>query len=95
MSLQVDGNATIEEQERQLQAVETFFVEVIDYRAGEQNVNGVTTRDLPHLVDGSILLRQVPGQADLAGIIGNAAAIVFDRMVFVEGELKRVVGIRE
>ena len=94
MSLQIDGNSDLPAQERQLQFIETFFVEVIDYTAGSNSNNDVTTKSIPGAVSAPLQLRQIGAQADLAEIAALGATIVFDRTVFVEGQRSRVVGFR-
>lgn len=94
MSLQVDGNASLAEQERQLQFVETFFVEVIDYTASSNGNNDVITRPIPGAVASILQLRQITAPSDLAQIAAAGSTIVFDRIVFVSRNRERVVGFR-
>lgn len=95
MSFQTDGNGSLAQQELQLQAIETFFVEVIDYQAGDNLRNRVTTKDVlipePHPIRLSI----IHNASELAQVAGQALAIVFDRVAFVAGQKERVVGFRK
>lgn len=93
MSLQVDGNSSLPEQERQLQFVETFFVEVIDYLASTNGNNDVTTRPIPGVTQ-PLQLQQIDNVEDLAAIATAGGTIVFDRVVLVLGNRERVVGFR-
>jgi hypothetical protein len=92
--MQVDGTTSIAEQERQLQFVETFFVEVIDYLASSSGNNDVTTKAVSAPLAQPIQLKQVADASELATVAGAASAIVFDRVVFVLGARQRVVGFR-
>ncbi|MDX2149137.1 MAG: hypothetical protein SFV54_00250 [Bryobacteraceae bacterium] len=94
MSLQVDGKTSLPEQERQLQFVETFFVEVIDYVAASNGNNDVTTKSIPGAVAQPLQLKQIAAPADLTAIASAGATIVFDRVAFVLGARERVVGFR-
>ena len=94
MPLQVNGTDDLPAQERQLQFVETFFVEVIDYLAASNGTNDVTTRDIPGAVNGELKLRRIGSADELAEIVNAGARIVFDRTAFVEGNRQRVVGFR-
>ena len=94
MSLQIDGNLPLGQQELQLQAIESFFVEVIDYQPSSNTMNRPVTS--PVSVPGSnrIHLALAADSAAVAAIAGMAISIVFDRHVFVSGAMKRVVGFR-
>lgn len=94
MSFQTDGNAALAQQELQLQALETFFVEVIDFQAAANLRNNVVTKDILTPVPGPIRLRVVNTPADVASVANGAQAIVFDRVAFVAGKRERVVGFR-
>lgn len=94
MSLQVDGKFALDEQERQLQFAETFFVEVIDYSAGENGNNDLTTKPISGAVDKTLHLRQVADANEVSDTAKHAAMIVFDRIVFVTGQRQRVLGFR-
>jgi hypothetical protein len=94
MSFQVDGNAALDQQQNQLQAMETFFVEVIDYNAGDAMKNDVAVKNISAAVTSPIQLKAIGVPADLAAIAAKGATIVFDRQVFVSGAKRRVVGFR-
>lgn len=94
MGFQTDGNGSREAQELQLQALETFFVEVIDFEAGADTRNDVTTKDVMAPPAAPLQLRVVENPAQLAALAGAATAIVFDRVAFVAGARERVVGFR-
>jgi hypothetical protein len=94
MTLQIDGNTSLQDQETQLQAVETFFVEVIDYQAGDNSKNAVTTSPISGPVASPIHLKTISSAAELAQVASGASGIVFDRVVFVAGQRQRVVGFR-
>ena len=94
MSFQVDGKASLEQQELQLQTLETFFVEVVDYNAGAGVKNDITVKNIPGPISSRIHLAVIQTPAELAEIATKASSIVFDRVVFVTGDLKRVVGSR-
>lgn len=94
MAFQTDGNSSLAQQELQLQALETFFVEVIDFQAGQNLRNDVTTRDVTSPVSSLLQLQVVHSPADVAAIAASAAAIVFDRIAFVQGTRERVIGFR-
>jgi hypothetical protein len=94
MSFQVDGSVALNQQQNQLQAMETFFVEVIDYNAGDGTKNDVTVKDISGAVASPIQLKSIQAPADLAAIATQGATIVFDRQVFVDGAKKRVAGFR-
>jgi hypothetical protein len=94
MSLQIDGASALAEQERQLQFIETFFVEVIDYVANADGNNDVTTKAISGPPAFKIHLQQVAVPADLTQAAASAKSIVFDRTVLVMGAKQRVVGFR-
>jgi hypothetical protein len=94
MSFQTDGNGSLAQQELQLQALETFFVEVIDFQAGQNTRNDVTTKDVDGPVPGLLRLGIVQSSADVAKVAAGAVTIVFDRVAFVAGAKARVVGFR-
>jgi hypothetical protein len=94
MAFQVDGNLSLEKQELQLQAIETFFVEVIDYQAGSNIRNDVTTKNVTTPVSSLLRLRVINNAADAADVASKAKAIVFDRVNFVTGKRERVIGFR-
>ncbi len=94
MSLQIDGNFPLGQQELQLQAIESFFVEVIDYQPISNTMNHPVTS--PVSVPGAhhIQLALAANSAAVGAIASTAISIVFDRVVFVSGTLQRVVGFR-
>ena len=94
MSLQVDGAKPLDEQERELQFVETFFVEIIDYTSNKNGNNDVTSKPIPAPVTFRIHLRQIATPADVASLSTTAKSIVFDRPVLVSGKTQRVIGFR-
>ena len=94
MSFQTDGSASLAQQELQLQALETFFVEVIDFQAGDNLRNDVTTQDIGGPVPAPLRLRIVQNAGELGEIAGGASAFVFDRIAFVAGQRERVIGFR-
>lgn len=94
MSLQVDGSAPIDEQERQLRFIETFFVEVIDFDANSSGNNDVTVKPVPGLPTLKIHLQKVADAAAFTAVADAAKSIVFDRIVFVDSMRQRVVGYR-
>jgi predicted metal-dependent HD superfamily phosphohydrolase len=94
MSFQTDGNATLDQQQLQLRALETFFLEVIDFQAADNNRNNVTTADVEAPLEHKLSLRVVADSAALAEIAAAAHSIVFDRQAFVAGQKLRVVGFR-
>jgi len=94
MSFQPDGNASLAQQELQLQALEAFFVEVIDFQAGQNSRNDVTTKDIAAPVPALLRLRTVQTSAEVAQVAAAALAIVFDRVAFVAGQKARVIGFR-
>ena len=93
MNFQVDGKTSLAQQELQLQSLETFFVEVIDYSGGADVKNDITLKDISVAV-ARIHLEAIETPAGLTQVAAKASTIVFDRVVFVEGESKRVVGYR-
>jgi hypothetical protein len=94
MNFQVDGKASLAQQEIQLQTLETFFVEVIDYNAGADVKNDLTLKNIPGPVASPIHLAAIVAPDGLAQLAAKEPTIVFDRTVFVEGQKKRVVGYR-
>ena len=94
MSFQVDGKVSLAQQEMQLQALETFFVEVIDYNAGADVKNDVTVKNIADPVASPIHLKAIQTPADLAQIATGGATIVFDRQVFADSQRQRVAGYR-
>lgn len=94
MSFQTDGNSSLAQQELQLQALETFFVEVIDLQAGDNLRNDVTTKNVVVPLPTPLRLRTVQNSGELAQIAAGALAIVFDRVAFVAGHRERVIGFR-
>ena len=94
MGFQTDGNGTLAQQELQLQALETFFVEVIDFKAGDNVRNDVATKDVAEPMQ-QLHLRIVRTSSELATLAAGALAIVFDRIAFVAGRKERVIGFRE
>jgi hypothetical protein len=94
MSLQIDGNAAIDEQQRQLQFVETFFVEVIDYVASDDGKNDITTKPTTGQVPQPLQLHPVANTTEVAEIARSASTIVFDRAVLIDGQNQRVIGFR-
>jgi hypothetical protein len=66
MNFQVDGQASLAQQEVQLQTIETFFVEVVDYNAGADTKNDVTVRNISGVVVSPIHLSVVATPTDLA-----------------------------
>jgi hypothetical protein len=94
MNFQVDGKATLAQQEMQLQALETFFVEIIDYEAGADIKNDVMVKNISVVVSAPIKLQVVQAPTDLAKIGTDGSSIVFDRSVYVEGVKTRVLGVR-
>jgi hypothetical protein len=93
MGFQTDGNSSLQQQELQLQALEAFFVEVIDFQAGQNLRNDVVTKDVttPPV---PLRLKVIQNPADVAAAAGGAQAIVFDRVAFVAGQRARVIGFR-
>ena len=94
MTLQIDGNLTLQKQSIQLQTIESFFVEVTDYQASDNGRNDITTKDIDGSVEHRLQLRIVSGADELARLTAVASVIVFDRENFVEGRKQRVVGFR-
>jgi len=94
MSFQVDGKATLAQQELQLQTLETFFVEIVDYSAGADSKNEVTVKNISGAVTSPIRLGAIQMPADLAKLAAGASSIVFDRTVFVQSKRQRVLGFR-
>jgi hypothetical protein len=94
MNFQIDGKTSLAQQELQLQTLETFFVEVIDYSAGADVKNDITLKNISVPVASRIHLEAIETPAGLTQIGAKASTIVFDREVFVEGASKRVVGYR-
>lgn len=94
MSFQMDGNGTLQQQQLQLQALETFFMEVVDVRAADNSLrNDITTRDI-NTVTPELQLKVVQDAAGVASIAAEASVIVFDRVLFVAGNRQRVIGFR-
>ena len=94
MGFQTDGNRSLAEQELQLQALETFFVEVIDLQAGNSGRNDVTTKDVLTPLPSPLRLRIVHNAGEAASVVAGASVMVFDRIAFVAGQRDRVIGFR-
>ena len=94
MNFQIDGKTSLAQQELQLQSLETFFVEVIDYSGGADVKNDITLKNVSVAVASRIHLEAIETPAGLTQLAAKVSSIVFDRVVFVEGENKRVVGYR-
>lgn len=94
MSFQINGNGSLNQQELQLQALETFFVEVIDVQAGSNGLNDVTTKNVATPAAAPLRLSVVQSAAELAAVAAGAKAIVFDRIAFVAAQKERVIGFR-
>ena len=94
MSLQIDGNLTLAEQELQLQVIESFFVEVVDYVAGSHGNNDPTTKPVMAPVTPKIRIAAAANSAAVGQIATAASTVVFDRIAFVSGTKTRVVGYR-
>ena len=94
MSLQIDGNLPLGQQELQLQAIETFFVEVVDYQPISNTMNQPLTSPVSAPGAHRIQLALAANSAAVGTIASAAISVVFDRVVFVSGVLQRVVGFR-
>jgi hypothetical protein len=94
MSFQTDGRTSLTEQQLQLQALETFFVEVIDLEAGDNVRNDVVTKDVTAPPAAPLLLSVVRDPVALATVAAGARAIIFDRVAFVAGQRERIIGFR-
>ena len=95
MNLQTDGQSSLQQQENQLQSIETFFVEVVDFQAGSQGFkNDVITRSVGMPGAHRLHLKIVQSSADLPQAVNGALSVVFDRIAFVAGQRQRVMGFR-
>jgi hypothetical protein len=94
MRFQTNGNGTLAQQELQLQALEAFFLEIIDFRSGADGRNDVATQEVTEPVR-PLRLRIVQNSAELGEIAAAALSIIFDRVAFVAGQRERVIGFRE
>ena len=94
MSLQIDGHFPLGQQELQLQSIEAFFVEVIDYQPINNTMNQPITSPVSEPGAHRIQLALAANSAAVGAIASTAISIVFDRVVFVSGTRQRVVGFR-
>jgi len=94
MNLQTDGQASLQQQEIQLQSMETFFVEVVDFQAGQGTKNDVITKSVAMPGSHRLQLKIIQNSVDLPQSLNGALTVVFDRVAFVAGQRQRVVGFR-